>query len=232
MSVLAVSSGFANIFDAPGLPEFNPMMLLHGEQKIINYKPITPGQVVKTRAYVSDIADKIKGALLTITIELSDDEGTKLSDVVGKFFIRGIGGFGDKGLHNEAIPKVPAREPDASFVEPTDANQAFLYRLSGDINPLHVDPNMAALGGFEKPILHGLCTYGVTCRAIYNNYCKGNPETIVSMNARFTSHIFPGETIVVETYKEGSNIHFETKVQEREKVISVGVVQLREDAKL
>jgi acyl dehydratase len=91
---------------------------------------------------------------------------------------------------------------------------------------------MAAMGGFEKPILHGLCTYGITARIIYDTYCGGNPDSIASMSARFTSHIFPGETIVVESYKEGSNIHFETKVKERAKVISVGVVQLRDEAKL
>lgn len=231
MPVVAISNGIEGIFDCPGLPEFNPMMLLHGEQKIISYKPIPVGTTCKTVSYVSDVADKVKGALLTITVSLTEGE-TRYADIVGKLFIRGIGGFGDKGYDNEVIPKVPEREPDFIAEEVTEKNRAVLYRLSGDINPLHIDPNMAALGGFKAPILHGLCTYGISAKAIYEKYCPGQPEEIKVMNARFTSHVFPGETLLVETYQEGKFIHFETRTKERGKVVAMGFVELRQELKL
>lgn len=91
---------------------------------------------------------------------------------------------------------------------------------------------MAQLGGFEKPILHGLCTYGISARLVYEKFCDQDPNKIKSYSARFTSHVFPGETLIVESYKEGSNIIFETKTKERGKVACVGVIELRQDAKL
>ena len=115
-----------------------------------------------------------------------------------------MGGFGDKGLEGPQIPAVPKRTPCHTASYHTADNLALLYRLTGDINPLHIDPNMAQLGGFEKPILHGLCTYGISARLIYEKFCNKDPNQIKSYSARFTSHIFPGETLVVEAYKEGN----------------------------
>jgi len=233
MPVLSLSGVLDKLFSIKGVPQFNPMMLLHGEQTVISYKPILPGTVCKTKTVATDIADKVKGALLTVTITLSDETGSfKYADCIFRFFIRGLGGFGDKGLDNSTIPSVPKRAPDSVSEEKTEENLALLYRLSGDINPLHIDPNMAALGGFEKPILHGLCTYGISVRSVYEKFCGGDPNKIKSMSARFTSHVFPGETLIVESYKEGNQILFETKTKERGKVSVVGVVELREDAKL
>ena len=198
-----------------------------------NHKPIAPGTVVKTKASVLDIADKGKGALLTVGITLScPDSGDLLSEAVFKFFIRGLGGFGDKGKLKDTLPKVPKGKPSFETEEPTEEGQAILYRLSGDINPLHIDPNMAAMGGFDKPILHGLCTYGVTARAIFDQVCAGNPAAIKTYQARFTSHVFPGETLVVKAWTEGREVIFETSTKERGKAVMVGRVELSADAKI
>lgn len=128
---------------------------------VTNYKPIPAATPFKTKTIVSDVADKGKGCLITATLTGYDDKGDKYFDADFRFFIRGLGGFGDKGKETP-IPTVPKRKPDSVSEYKTAPNLAFLYRLSGDVNPLHVDSDMAAIGGFEKPILHGLCTYGIT----------------------------------------------------------------------
>ena len=149
-----------------------------------------------------------------------------------RFFIRGLGGFGAKGTFVSPFPKLPDRIPDEIMVCPTDKNQALLYRLTGDFNSLHVDPGMAAFGGFEAPILHGLCTYGIVTRAIYNTYCDSDPTLIKSINSRFTSFVYPGETIVVDMYKEGSKIIFSAKTEERGLQVIIGFVEIAATSKL
>ena len=104
--------------------------------------------------------------------------------------------------------KPPKRDPDFVGVESTQPNQAFLYRLNADLNPLHVDPQMSALGGFERPILHGLCTYAMSTRAVQKKYSAHDAQAIAAVNARFTSFVLPGETLVVEMWKEGNNVIF------------------------
>lgn len=233
MPVLTLAGVIDKLFSIPGMPAFNPMMLLHGEQTVINYKPIPPGTETKIKAIATDIADKGKGALLTVTIQALSLTGEKYADAIFRFFVRGLGGFGDKGLDTtQSIPSIPKRQPDFVIEDTTTANQAILYRLSGDINPLHIDPNMAAMGGFDKPILHGLCSYGIATRLIYDKYCNGDPTLIKSVSARFTSHVFPGETFVLEAWKEGNTIIFETKTKERGKSTVVGALELRQEAKL
>lgn len=148
-------------------------------------------------------------------------------------FIRGIGGFGYKGTLKSAVPNaMPKRDADFTGEEPTNVNQAILYRLNGDRNPLHVDPDMAEMGGFNKPILHGLCSFGVSARAIQQHFFKENPDLMKQIAVRFTSHVFPGETLVVKGWKEGSKILFATSTKERGKVVVQGMVQLPPDAKL
>lgn len=155
----------------PGLPDFNPMMLLHGEQRVDIYKPFAPSGTVKMQGEIVDVADKGKGALLTMKLAIADEGGAKLCDCFYKFFIRGLGGFGDKGVLTDTIPAMPERQPDKVVVERTLPSQAILYRLSGDKNPLHISKDMAEMGGFDKPILHGLCTYGVGAKAVLREFC-------------------------------------------------------------
>lgn len=142
-------------------------MLLHGEEQVSFTKPLVPGEKYTVQEKIVDLQDKGKGALLIIDSAISSSDTKELHATVRtSLFVRGIGGFGYKGTIKQAFPKVPKRKPDHVSEEPTSKNQAFLYRLCGDRNPLHVDPQMSAMGGFEVPILHGLCSYGFTARAV------------------------------------------------------------------
>ena len=135
---------------------------------------------------------------MVIGTEARDKEtGDLIFKLVTNLFIRGIGGFGHKGTVKNDIPKTPESAPDAEVEETTTPNQAFLYRLSGDYNPLHVDPDMSAVGGFKVPILHGLCTFGITAKAVYEKFHKEDPQLLKKISARFTGHVFPGETLIV-----------------------------------
>jgi acyl dehydratase len=209
------------IFGVEGL-EINPMMILHGEQYLeIRKQPDPTGGKLTTRSKVANIYDKGKGALLELEAETVDDAG----DVVyfNRFgtFVRGEGGFGgEKGPAPGNEP--PDRAPDKVVEMPTLPQQALLYRLSGDPNPLHADPAFAGMAGFEKPILHGLCTFGIACRAILKEYCDNDPARFKSVKVRFSRHVFPGETIVTEMWDAGDGkVLFQAKTAERPDEISI-----------
>ena len=157
ISVLALKTFVLEMFDTPGFPQFNIMMLLHGEQIVESYKPIAPNSTVRCTSIMEDVADKGKGMLMTIKCSITDIETGELYSIsYMKFFVRGLGGFGDKGTLVHEFPAIPEREADHIVECPTEKNQAFIYRLAGDFNPLHVSPNMSTIGGFDVPILHGL----------------------------------------------------------------------------
>jgi len=196
--------------------EVNPLMLLHGEQFIeVRKHPLETRGRLTTKPRVAHIYDKVKGALVEIETESLDEEGDIVYfNVFGAFF-RGEGGFGgEKGP--PAANEPPERPPDAVFESPTLPQQALIYRLSADINPLHADPRVAALAGYERPILHGLCTAGFAVRAMLKGYAGNDPLAFRSLKVRFTGHVFPGETIVTETWDEGGgSILFRVTTLER-----------------
>lgn len=181
--------------------DINLAMLLHGEQYLELYRPIPVDGKLTSHPRVAALFDKGKGALIEIEVITRDEKGEPL--FLNRFgvFIRGEGGFGgDKGPEPGFIP--PEREPDRVLSLPTLPQQAMLYRLSGDFNPLHVDPAFAAMGGFPRPILHGLCTMGFACRAVLREYCDNDPARFKAMKVRFSRHVFPGESIVTEMWQE------------------------------
>ncbi|CAD8047968.1 unnamed protein product [Paramecium primaurelia] len=227
---------FKALTSCPGIPNFNPMMLLHGEQRIQVLRPLKAGVEYVTKGKIANISDKGKGALIQFDLLSSeiDAQGKKTLAFVNtlSLFIRGLGGFGHKGNPVENIPATPKRPPCKEVKQVTTPNQAIIYRLSGDINPLHIDPNMAALGGFDKPILHGLCTYGICAKAAIQTFTQGNGDTLKSMAARFTSHVFPGETLLISLWKDGTKVQFSAKTQERGIEVIVGFVEFNEKAKL
>lgn len=234
IAVLSLKVCLIEMFDTPGLPQFNILQLLHGEQIIECHKPIPPGTTVNCKATMADVADKGKGMLMTVKIDLRDKDDLEnlYTTCWMKFYVRGLGGFGDKGILDQKLPEVPEKTPDATFECPTDENQALFYRLCGDVNPLHIVPSAAQLAGFEKPIMHGLCTYSIVTRAVYETYCEGDTTLIKNVGSRFISHVYPGETIVVEMFKEGSRILFIAKTKERDTKVSTGYVDLKPEAKM
>jgi acyl dehydratase len=210
------------------------MMLVHGEHRLEVYRPFTPGRKTVSHGRISNIADKGKGALITFDVPIFeiDDAGKKVPVCMNQFslFVRGLGGFGHKGGPGIELPTtLPTRKPDVEIVEKTIPNQAFIYRLSGDYNPLHIDPNMAAMGGFEKPILHGLCTFGLSAKAVYQTIGSKNPNVIKAVSARFTSHVFPGESVRFKLWKEGTRVIVSGETVERGKEVLRGLVELSAD---
>ena len=174
------------LMTCPGLPDFNALNILHGEQKVETFKPFAPSMKLFIDGEISDVADKGKGALLSVVGNIKDEKGELVCRNTANIFIRGIGGFGDKGLTQQTIPAPPKRNPDKTVSEPTVSNQAILYRLSGDYNPLHIAPQMAEVAGFEKPILHGLCFYGIAAKAILKEFCNYDVSRFGSIAVRFT----------------------------------------------
>ena len=210
---------FSCLAGAIGIPGFdvNPMMILHGEQylEVLASEVPTRAKVINT-AKITDVFDKGKGALVIIEAMTKTENGEPIFRNEYSVFIRGEGGFGGEGgppPGNEP----PSRNPDASIAYPTLTHQAIIYRLSGDYNPLHIDPQMAAMGGFEKPILHGLCTFGNVARAVIEAVCDNRPECFRSIKVRFAAPVYPGETIITDMWKESdTDVIVRARVEERD----------------
>lgn len=211
----------------------NYMMVVHGEQKLVVHKPLPDSASIVADWAVTHILDKGpgKGAVIYSDTVIRDSKsGEKYVTLTGATFARADGGFGGPSTGGPAVHEVPARAPDAELELPTTPNQALIYRLSGDRNPLHSDPALAKAAGFDRPILHGLCTYGITCRAVLQTYCDYDPTRIIGHDVRFSSPVFPGETIVTRMWKDGNVVSFEASVKERPgvTVIKNGKTTLRD----
>ncbi|CAL1716544.1 unnamed protein product [Somion occarium] len=198
------------------LPNYNPAKLLHGEQYLAIKAPIPTSGNLVNEARIVEVLDKGKAAAVTSVVETKDkDTGKVIFENQSTVFIRGAGGFGGKRAGKDrgaatAANTPPQRKPDAVVEEKTLSQQAALYRLNGDLNPLHILPEFAAVGGFDKPILHGLCFFGFAGKHVFKSF-----GPYKDVKARFAGVVYPGETLVTEMWKEGNKVIFTTKVKER-----------------
>jgi len=212
--VIPAFASLGGLGAVPGM-SFNPMMLLHGEQDLEIKKPIPVAAEVETNGKVIGVYDKGKAALVVIETE-TKVKGESDPLFVNRFslFLRGEGGFGgDSGP--AAGNAAPERAPDGTVESKTLPQQALLYRLSGDKNPLHADPGFAKMGGFDVPILHGLCSFGIVCKAVVDSALGGDTAKVTRYQARFAGVVFPGETIVTSYWKDGNTILIDAKTKER-----------------
>ncbi|HYW02753.1 MAG TPA: MaoC/PaaZ C-terminal domain-containing protein [Gammaproteobacteria bacterium] len=196
----------------------NPMMILHGEQAFELHRPIPVSGKLTTSGRIEGIYDKGKGASVVLRTDTVDDRDRQLFSNRFTLFVRGAGGFGGEAGPREPVREMPDRAPDQVLETPTREDQALLYRLSGDYNPLHADPEFAKLAGFDTPILHGLCTYGIACWGVLEACAEMQPERMKSFQGRFSSPVFPGETLVTEIWADGDEALFQTRVKERDVV--------------
>jgi acyl dehydratase len=193
---------------------FDPALVLHGEQAILLAGPIPTRGTVTNRGRIVEVFDKGKAALIIVEVESVDAGGVTLFTNRSSVFIRGEGGFGGPSGPPAANP-APDRDPDVVVESPTLEQQALLYRLSGDKNPLHADPAFAAMGGFDRPILHGLCSYGIVCKAVVDSVLEGDVAAVSGFGVRFAGTVVPGETITTSMWVEGGRIVVSAATKDR-----------------
>ena len=196
----------------------NYLLVLHGEQRLKMYEPLPHAADILVDSSVQGVFDKgkEKGALIITETDIKLKESEKLLCTLSSTtFARGDGGFGGPSDGAPVPHSIPERKSDDEFFADTEPNQALIYRLSGDRNPLHSDPEIAKAAGFDAPILHGLCTYGTACRTIISNVCNYDSTLIEEFNVRFSSPVYPGEKISTEIWKDDNVISFRCWVRDR-----------------
>ncbi|SDR28320.1 Acyl dehydratase [Rhizobiales bacterium GAS113] len=225
---IRVLPSMAVVLGYPGFWLKNPQTgvdwkkVLHGEQGVILHKPLPASGTVIGRTRVTEIIDKgaEKGALLFSEREVIDKQsGDRLCTLTSTTVLRGDGGFGGASGPAPEPHRLPERQPDISLDLPTLPQAGLIYRLSGDDNPLHADPAVAIAAGFPRPILHGLCTFGVAGRAVLRACCYNDQRRLESFRVRFSAPVFPGETIRTEIWRDGKTVSFRARVLERDIVV-------------
>ncbi|HEY1310991.1 MAG TPA: MaoC/PaaZ C-terminal domain-containing protein [Pseudolabrys sp.] len=196
--------------------------VVHGEQGLMLHEPVAPQGTVIGRTRILDVVDKGegKGALVFSERAISDKaSGRPLATLRQTTFCRADGGFGGPKRDTPRPHMLPARAPDGVCDLPTRPEMALIYRLSGDVNALHVDPDFAKAAGFPRPILHGLATFGVAGHALLKAVCGYDPARLTAMSGRFSAPVFPGETIRTEFWRDAGVVSFRARVIERDVVV-------------
>jgi len=194
-----------SIHALPDLGDVNWPLMMHGEQIIKVHQPLPPSAKLTLIGKVANIFDKGKGALIEVTVSGNLEDGSPLFDAQWNIFYVGAGGFGGDPGPKAASHEPPDSPPDFEATYQVPLNQAALYRLLGDLNPLHIDPQAAALAGFDRPILHGLCTYGYASRAIINGLLDGDPDRLKEFATRFANPVYPGDRLTIKVWRQGNN---------------------------
>ena len=210
---------------------YDPRMLVHGEQGIRLHRPIPVSGEISLTDEITGIYDKGKGAVIaTKAIATLAADGQPLFETTSSVFIVGEGGFGGDRGPADKPNEAPGRAPNLSVTYQTRPDQALLYRLSGDRNPLHSDKKFSDVGGFPKPILHGLCTYGFTGRALLSSLCGNDPARFKAMEGRFSSPVLPGEALTINIWTgegAGNTAIFQTVGGDGRVVINNGGFEFR-----
>jgi acyl dehydratase len=206
---------------SPGEMNLNRVMVVDGERDITFHRPLAVAAHLIVDSSVLAVFDKgkDKGAVIRHQTVLKNENGEELATLVASRFARGDGGFGGPSEGQPEPHQVPSRGPDKSIDISTRPDQALIYRLCGDRNPLHSDPEFAKRAGFPRPILHGMCTFGITCRGILQTYADYDPSAFRQHAARFSAPVYPGETVTLDLWKDGNVISFEARVKARNAVV-------------
>ena len=208
----------------------NFIMVVHGEQRlsITNALPVSGDFIANAKVIGCYDKGPARGAIIEVETTVKNKKNNEeICKLVSTTFARGDGGFGGPDSPKKEI-FIPDGEPDYVSEVSTKPDQALIFRLSGDYNPLHSDPNFAKAAGFEKPILHGMCTYGIACRSLVNEICENDASKLKRFDCRFSSPVYPGETIITEMWKNDKMIYFNSKVKERDKlVLKNGVSEIK-----
>ncbi len=220
LPTFAVIGGMAGMGVMGQLEGINPMLILHGSQAITLHREIPSSGKVTLQGELTELWDKGSAAVIGITTTATDDNGPLFS-ATANIFARGSGGFGgERGPSTKGVNAPPERAPDHTVSDDTRLEQAAIYRLSGDRNPLHIDPEFAKVGGFDTPILHGLCTYGFVGRAILKTLCGNDPARFKSFEARFSDVVYPGDTIITKLWVDGKEAIVQAETQKGNVVLS------------
>ncbi|MGI5399396.1 MaoC/PaaZ C-terminal domain-containing protein [Streptomyces sp. CA-135486] len=212
-TVAGAGHGVVGGLFGPGL-DIDLAAVLHGGQTIELHRPIPVSGTAVSTSRVAAVYDKGKAAILVLRTEAADDEGP-LWTSDAQIFVRGEGGFGGERGPSSRL-ELPSREPDKTIEKGVREDQALLYRLSGDYNPLHADPEFAARAGFDRPILHGLCSYGMTLKAVVDTVLGGDVGRVRSYTTRFAGVVFPGETLRIRMWQLGSKVQVSVTAVERD----------------
>jgi acyl dehydratase len=205
-------------------------LVVLADQRVVLHRPLAAEATLISRPYVKEIIDKGEGnaAIIQSTRDLTTEDGTPVATVESSALARKHGGFGGKVTLSPPPPAIPSREPDHVCDLPTPPNLAQIFRLTGDTNPLHIDPERAKVAGFPRPILHGMASFGVAAHAIVRTLAGYDPARLASIEARFARPIFPGETVRTEMWEKGSAIAFRCRTVERGEIaIDNGLATLR-----
>lgn len=205
---------------------FNAMLGVHAQEKLEMHRPLPPKGEATASGRVVGVEDRGdgKGALITWQLVLADNEsGEPIATMTTVCMARGDGGFGGPQVKGAPPHAMPSRAPDKIVDVPTSADQALVYRLSGDMNPLHADPKFAKKVGFERPILHGLCTYSISCHAVLKAFAGNDPDNLKSHQVRFSAPVIPGDLLTLHLWQdqteEGNVVSFEVHVKARDAVV-------------
>jgi len=198
----------------PGI-DIDLRRILHGGQSVRVHAPIPVSGTATISSRIADVWDKGKAAVIVLEQSATDSEGNRLWTNAMQIWARGEGGFGGRP-GPEAPHGVPEREADAILVSPTSTQQALVYRLSADMNPLHADPEFARTAGFDRPILHGLASYGVVCKAVVDGLLDGDPTRVRSFSVRFAGSLYPGETIETAVWRDRDTLTLLATCPERD----------------